>query len=227
MLKRVFFLVRLLSTISAHLFATLRANKEEEINMILKRQWPIGILTALALLTLSACSTSSTKPETNSKNNTETEQSTEMDHSMMNHSSSSEVPTTLKNAEKPKFPVGSTAIITDGHMAGMKGAEATIVGAYDTTAYIVSYEPTTGGNRVDNHKWVVHEELIDSGEAPLAPGTEIKTNASHMEGMENATVHIDEALQTTVYMIDYTSTTIGEAVKNHKWVTEEELATKK
>lgn len=47
-----------------------------------------------------------------------------------------------------------------------------------------------------------------------------------MEGMENATVLIDEAVQTTVYMVDYTSTTNGEAVTNHKWVTEEELSPK-
>ena len=216
----------MLSTISAHLFATLRANSEEEYNMLFKRKWSIGLMAAVGLLTLSACSTDTTKSEDDSKNNIETEHSTEMDHSTMNHSSSGAVPTTLKNAENPKFPVGSTAIITDGHMAGMKGAEATIVGAYDTTAYIISYEPTTGENRVENHKWVIHEELINQGEAPLAPGTEVKTDASHMEGMENATVHIDEAIQTTVYMIDYTSTTNGEVVKNHKWVTEEELEAK-
>lgn len=44
-----------------------------------------------------------------------------------------------------------------------------------------------------------------------------------MEGMVNATVRIDEALQTTVYMIDYVSTTNGDVVTNHKWVTEDEL----
>lgn len=73
---------------------------------------------------------------------------------------------------------------------------------------------------------MIHEELIDPEEAPLAPGTEVKTDAAHMEGMENATVRIEEAIQTTVYMVDYTSTTNGEAVKNHKWVTEEELTSK-
>ena len=56
----------------------------------------------------------------------------------------------------------------------MKGAEATIVGAYNTTAYVISYEPTSGGKRIEKHKWVIHEELIDPQEAPLAPGTEIK-----------------------------------------------------
>lgn len=32
-------------------------------------------------------------------------------------------------------------------MKGMNGAEATIVGAYDTTAYTVSYTPKTGGKK--------------------------------------------------------------------------------
>ena len=54
-------------------------------------------------------------------------------------------------------------------MEGMKGAEATIVGAYTTTAYVISYEPTTGGKRIEKHKWVIHEELIDPQEAQLAP----------------------------------------------------------
>lgn len=147
-----------------------------------------------------------------------------MDHSNMDMSSSGEVPEGLKEAENPKYPVGSKAIITDAHMEGMKGAEATIVGAYETTVYTVSYTPTTGGERVENHKWVIHEELIDAGEAPVEPGTEVKTEASHMEGMEGATLEIDSAEETTVYMVDFTPTTGGEEVKNHKWVTESELS---
>ncbi|KOY81722.1 YdhK family protein [Lysinibacillus macroides] len=192
--------------------------------MTVKGRWSIVLLTAVILLGLSACTEDMTKPTSTSNDHNETAQHTEMDHSMMNHSSSGEVPVTLKNAENPKFPVGSIAILTDGHMEGMKGAEATIVGAYDTTAYIISYTAASDGRRVEKHKWVIHEELIDPEKAPLAPGTEVKTAATHMEGMENSTVLIDEAIQTTVYMIDYTSTTNSEAVKNHKWVTEEELA---
>jgi len=189
--------------------------------MTFNRRWSIGLLSVVALISLSACTENQTKPASTSVDISE-----EIDHSTMNHSSSGEIPATLKKAENPKFPVGSTAIITDGHMDGMKGAEATIVGAYNTTAYVISYEPTSGGKRIEKHKWVIHEELIDPQEAPLAPGTEVKTDAAHMEGMENATVRIDEAVQTTVYMVDYTPTTSGEAVKNHKWVTEEELSPK-
>jgi len=73
---------------------------------------------------------------------------------------------------------------------------------------------------------VIHEELIDAGDAPLEPGTEVKTEASHMEGMEGATLEIDSAEQTTVYMVDFITTTGGEEVKNHKWVTESELSAK-
>lgn len=189
--------------------------------MIFKRKWSTGLLAVTAFISLTACAEEQTKPASPSNNTAE-----EMDHSTMSHSSSGEVPSTLKNADNPKFSVGSNVIITDGHMDGMRGAEATIIGAYNTTAYVISYEPTSGGKRVENHKWVIHEELIDPEEAPLAPGTEVKTDAAHMEGMENATVRIEEFIQTTVYLVDYTSTTNGEAVKNHKWVTEEELTSK-
>lgn len=201
----------------------------------------LSILTSL-LLVLGACANNdepqqSANEETDTsresmeenmdteENNMDMEENMEgMDHSSMDMSSSGDVPEGLKAAENPTYPVGSKAIIQSDHMEGMKGAEATIVGAYDTTVYTISYTPTTGGERVENHKWVIHEELIDAGEAPLAPGTEAKTEASHMEGMAGTTIEIDSAEQTTVYMVDFKTTTGGEEVKNHKWVTESELS---
>ena len=111
-------------------------------------------------------------------------------------------------------------------MEGMKDAEATIVLAFDTIAYAVSYTPTTGGEKVTNHKWVVHEEIEDAGDEPLEAGTEVILEADHMEGMDGAKAEIDSAEQTTVYMINYTPTTGGEEVTNHKWVTESELSAK-
>jgi hypothetical protein len=47
-----------------------------------------------------------------------------------------------------------------------------------------------------------------------------------MKGMKGATGKIDSAEKTTVYTVDYTPTTGGEKVKNHKWVTESELSSK-
>ncbi|MBV7505291.1 YdhK family protein [Bacillus sp. sid0103] len=164
-----------------------------------------------------------TEQENNSGNNQEGMEG--MDHGSMNHSSSGDVPEGLKVAENPKFKVGSHAIINSDHMEGMKGAEATIVEAYETTVYTISYTPTTGGEKVTNHKWIIHEEIKDASDKPYKPGDEVVVEAYHMEGMKGATAVIDSAQQTTVYIVDYTSTT-GEKVTNHKWVTESELSAK-
>lgn len=144
----------------------------------------------------------------------------------MHHSSSAEVPAGLQTAQHPQFPVGTTVIMNMDHMKGMKGAEATITGAYDTTVYSVSYTPVTGGEPVKDHKWVIHEEIQNAGQSPLKPGSKIILNADHMPGMQGAQATIDSAQQTTVYMVDYMPTTDGEPVKNHKWVTGDELSAK-
>ncbi|MGE7761462.1 YdhK family protein [Peribacillus sp. NPDC097895] len=169
-------------------------------------------LLAALLLVLGACSNTDDKEE---------KEHHEMD---MNHSSSGDVPDGLKAAENPTYEVGSHVIIESGHMESMKGAKATIVGAFDTTAYAISYMPTTGGEKVGNHKWIIHEEIKDAGEKTFEPGAEVIVNASHMKGMDDATAVIESAEKTTVYMVDFTPTNGGEEVKNHKWVTESELS---
>ncbi|MFA1822193.1 YdhK family protein [Virgibacillus oceani] len=190
-----------------------------------------------SVFVLSACT--GDNEEQNPEENTETESGTNedmdnesnsnndmegMDHSGMNMSGSGEVPEDLQEAENPTYEVGSQAIIQSDHMEGMEGAEATIVGAYDTTVYTVSYTPTTGGEEVTDHKWVIHEEFEAASEEPLGQGNEATLNADHMEGMEGATAEIDSAEETTVYMVDFVTTTGGEEVTNHKWVTENELS---
>ena len=187
----------------------------------------LSIFTSLFLL-LGACSQSDEgkqKLENNEElhNNQQSHEMEEADHAGMSHSGSEEVPEGLNAAEDSTFKVGDKAILRDGHMEGMIGAEATIVGAYDTTAYSISYTPTNGKERVENHKWVVHEEIKESGEKPLQPGTKAETTASHMEGMKGTTVTIESAKSGTVYMINYNPTNGGETVTNHKWVTEDEL----
>ncbi|CAM4000035.1 YdhK family protein [Lederbergia lenta] len=188
------------------------------------------IFSLLAVLMLTACTADNEEKDPKKEttdNQAEQNENTNMDsdsHANMEHSSSGEVPEKLKIAEHPTYDIGTHAIIETDHMEGMKGAEATIVGAYDTTAYSISYTPTNGGEPVKDHKWVIHEEIKDAGEAPLESGTEVTIEASHMKGMEGATGVIDSAEETTVYMVDYTSTNDGDEVKNHKWVTENELS---
>ena len=111
------------------------------------------------------------------------------------------------------------------HMEGMNGEEATIVGAFDTTVYSVSYIPTNGGEQVKNHKWVIYEEVQSENKGPLQQNSQVILNTNHMEGMKGAAATIDSIEETTVYMVDFTSST-GEKVKNHKWVTESELVKK-
>lgn len=142
----------------------------------------------------------------------------------MNHSGSGEIPTGLQEEANPTYKPGSQAVIQDDHMPGMKGAVATIVGAYNTVAYVVNYSPTDGGEKVTNHKWVIQQEIKDAGEEALKPGDQVMLDADHMKGMKGASAEIVSAEQTTVYMVDYTPTTGGAPVKNHRWVTESELS---
>ncbi|WP_395940701.1 DUF1541 domain-containing protein [Bacillus sp. CH30_1T] len=183
------------------------------------------LVTALFLL-LGACSNNGedTGNHEGGNNQEKKEEMDGMDHDDMNHSSSGEVPEGLKEAANPTYPVGSKATIQDDHMKGMKGAEATITGAYETVVYTVTYTPTTGGEKVEDHKWVIHEEIEDHGEEPYESGDEVVLDADHMKGMEGATATVESAEEMTVYMVDFTPVTGGKAVKNHKWVTESELS---
>ena len=130
-------------------------------------------------------------------------------------------PAGLEKVSSPTYPVGTKVTLTADHMPGMKGAEATVSGAFATTTYAVSYTPTDGGQRVTDHKWVVHEDLEDPGQAPLADGTEVVLDADHMPGMDGAEATIDSSTEETVYMVDVTMD--GMRMTNHKWIVESEI----
>lgn len=180
-----------------------------------KQKVVLGISSMLLIFLLSACANGGEPSQNeNADNETETQENVnnseeesdstgEMDHSEMNHSGG-EVPQGLTEAENPTYPVGSKVILHADHMAGMNGAEATVSGAFDTTVYSVTYTPTTGGEPVEDHKWVVHEEIENPSEESYKPGDQVVLNAEHMKGMDGATATIDTAEQTTVYMVDYT-----------------------
>lgn len=132
-----------------------------------------------------------------------------------------QAPAGMKVADKPKFAKGSEVTLLADHMPGMKGAKARIVGAYTTTTYEVSYTPTDGGEPVKNHRWVVHEELVNPGDAPLKKGVQVEIGAEHMQGMKGAKATIDDSTQETVYIVDVLD---GEMpMTNHKWFVESEM----
>lgn len=187
-------------------------------------QFVASIITLIMVLVLAACTGNGETTPSDHNADPKTEFNEQME---MNHSSSGEVPEDLAVAEKPTYPVGSQAVMHAKHMKGMDGAAATIAGAYHTTVYSVSYTPTTGGERVEDHKWVIHEEIENAGEEEFKPGDEVVLNADHMEGMDGAAAVIDSAEETTVYMVDFKNTETGKEVKNHKWVIESELSPNK
>src|SRR5699024_9268249 len=109
------------------------------------------------------------KTEINEKSQQSEEQSDSMGetgHSGMDHSRSGEVTENLTVEEELTYPIGSEAVMYANHMEGMDGDVATIEGAYETTVYAVTYTPTTGGEKVENHKWVIHEEIKNAEEQP-------------------------------------------------------------
>lgn len=200
----------------------------------MKRSITLAALVLTSTLALTACSdatdnsddadTTSTTTATAETNETHQEDTTTADdggHDMEHPEDGGPPPEGITEATDPTYPVGSEVLLTADHMPGMDGAQATISGAFDTTTYSVSYTPTDGGEPVTDHRWVVHEELVDPGEAPLPGGTKVVLNAEHMPGMQGATATIDYSTQETVYMVDIDT---GEMTMiNHKWVTESEI----
>ncbi|MCT1696195.1 YdhK family protein [Corynebacterium sanguinis] len=200
----------------------------------MKRSITLAALVLTSTLALTACSdatdntddadTTSTTTATAETNETHQEDTTTADdggHDMEHPEDGGPPPEGITEATDPTYPVGSEVMLTADHMPGMDGAQATISGAFDTTTYSVSYTPTDGGEPVTDHRWVVHEELVDPSEAPLPGGTKVVLNAEHMPGMQGATATIDYSTQETVYMVDIDT---GEMTMiNHKWVTESEI----
>lgn len=140
------------------------------------------------------------------------------------HASGGQPPTGIRSAASPAHPVGTDVVLVADHLPGMKGATATVRGAYDTRIYMVDYTPKTGGAPVRNHKWVVQEEIAGAGSTPYAVGDRITLTAEHLSGMNGAMATIRGVTTETVYMVDYTPTTGGDRVTHHLWVVESELA---
>ncbi len=143
-------------------------------------------------------------------------------HDAMDHKSDGgPAPAGIAKAVNPKFAVGTKVTLRADHMAGMDRAAGTVVGAFATHTYAVDYQPTNGGARVSDHKWVVQEEIEGAGSKRLADGDKVTLTADHASGMKGAQATIAESTDQTVYMVDYQAD--GMTMKNHKWVTEDEL----
>lgn len=54
-------------------------------------------------------------------------------------------------------------------------------------------------------------------------GSKVTLTADHMAGMKNAPATVVAAYTTNTYAVNYTPTTGGKMVKDHKWVVQQEL----
>lgn len=194
-------------------------------------QWKISLLSLSAVFLLAACTSDDPAPEVDQQTEDIIEEAEsprengQGEGHQMQHDESGDLPDGMTPAVNPTYFEGDLVILTTDHMPGMNGAEAEIVDAFDTIAYSVSYEDADTGERVEHHKWVVHEELAEAGQQEEAfnIGDQVTLQASHMPGMEGQTAEIEEVLETAVYMVDYQPTDGGEVVHNHQWITEEEM----
>lgn len=200
-----------------------KPNNKKQGRVFMKKNWTFTLFLLSFLFTVVACGDTSEQIDKNKVENQQTsEEQVETKQADAIEDRSGKVPLDLKVADNPAFPVGSKVKIYANHMDGMEGAEGVVVGAYDTTAYSVSFRPTDGGEEVKHYKWVIHEELEGASGDPMEPGRELVINTEHIPGMRGASATIETAEEGPVYMVDFTTTT-GEEVKNYKWLVEGEL----
>lgn len=181
----------------------------------------VAAIAAFTLMFTSACSSS--KEDSSASESTQAESTTQIVHDHGDHpSDGGPAPAGMVVADDPLYPLGSEVIINADHMPGMVGSKGKVVGAFKTYTYSVDYMPTDGSAMVTDHRWVVQEELENVGKERLADGTEVTIAADHMKGMKGASGSIAHSTEETVYMVDFEAG--GMSMKNHKWVTESELA---
>jgi hypothetical protein len=131
----------------------------------------------------------------------------------------------LTPAANPKYPVGAQVVIETDHMPGMQGAKGVISGAYDTTLYAVDYT-ASDGTRIENHRWVVAEEIVnDAGKSWQVGDAVTLAGKGHMESMGGAGMQavIRQVAPGPAYMVDYDPVGGGARVTNHQWMAEFEL----
>ena len=65
----------------------------------------------------------------------------------------------LENDQDEPYQAGDEVVLEAEHMAGMKGATATVDLAEATNMYMVTYTDTESGETIENHKWMSEDEL--------------------------------------------------------------------
>ncbi|MEJ6399876.1 YdhK family protein [Nicoliella lavandulae] len=146
---------------------------------------------------------------------------------MMMKTNGGKAPKGLKMATNAKYMKGAKVMIKANHMSGMKGAMATVVGAYNTDLYTIDYTPTNGGKEVKNHKYLVAPEIKTAKKGQLKVGEQITVEADHMTGMKGAKGKIVSIKKGPAYMVNFKATNSNVTYKNHKWLAQSDLTSMK
>ena len=127
--------------------------------------------------------------------------------------------------------VGAAALALAGAAACSNSESAS--GPADDTAAVTASSESTDHDHGEDAGHAGHDHPADGGPAPAGiaeaanpkypVGTEVTLTADHMPGMDGANATISGAYDTIAYAIDYTPTTGGAPVLDHKWVVQEEL----
>ena len=160
-----------------------------------------------------------------------------MDGMQMNDSNGSNQQVSLNGlapAEAPRYNDGDKVTVLVDHVMGgmvmkMKGAPATIVAGYHTRAYAVTFYTTDTHTLVTDHKWIIQREIQGQTDesAPLADGTEIVMEASHMPGMKGAKATIVSSQESNVYIVDVPPYEGQAEMKDHRWLLQSEMKLRK
>ncbi|MHA8137633.1 YdhK family protein [Lactobacillaceae bacterium Scapto_B20] len=171
---------------------------------------------------------SSMKMDSKKSKTTKKSSMNNMDMSHMSMSTNGgKAPKGLKTDKNAKYKVGSKVMIEADHMSGMKGAMATVTGAYNTKLYTIDYKPTNGGSEVKNHKFLVSKEIKAANKSSLKVGEQITVEADHMTGMKGAKGKIVAIENGPAYMVNFKATNSKTTYTNHKWLSQSELTSMK
>lgn len=132
----------------------------------------------------------------------------------------------LEHANDPDYKVGQKVTVLVNHMGmTMKGATATIAGAYHTHVYSVDFYNSVSHKYIKNHKWVIQRELkgMKDSSTPLKAGDQVVLEANHMPGMKGATAKINQVKDTNVYMVNIPAYKGQAPMSDHRWFIQEEL----
>jgi len=91
-------------------------------------------------------------------------------------------------------------------------------------------EKNEGSKNQENKSHMKHndeskppKDMKSTHQGKFKPGDKVTSTAGHMPGMKGVKANIDDVKETNVYMVDYKSKDNDKTVKNHKWMTGNEL----